>query len=1186
MTEQDVAEDRSALGRASALKVRSELEEMLVANILGPESGPSEALPTQFAVRDYYLVGMLAPKQVPPDPGELDESGETGLAQGEESEAEPLVPAAPMLFPSSLGMTFAVDGACTQIRLSASWGRYERERRDDEEDERKRSVWARSPAGGERLLDLAEGTFELEPPDASQPGVKLRGRVRQNADDWVVTVFLVNDQIEPKQDRDEAWLFQVELQADDLKGGAVFRQRRPEVAIDESPETQALDMAYRSHVEFVMGHGTGVHAEVDPGDPRRARAVKTVAVPVYEVPRTDAPTASDVSDLEDVVLDMRVLAETASAELPGVLEPLVVGYRKWIEQQRGRISDPTAMLDGYEATAGQVLDACEHMTGRIEAGIEIMRADESVADAFRFANRAMWLQRVHTDAAELRRKDPSLSPDDALGASDRAERRSWRPFQLAFLLVNLPSLADPKHVERGAAPNGLVDLLWFPTGGGKTEAYLGLTAFTLAMRRLQGIVGIHDGSDGVGVLMRYTLRLLTVQQFQRAAALICACERIRGDAAAEGDDRWGAVPFRLGLWVGYHVTPGKGDEAAKAIDAARGAAWHSTGASPVQIKSCPWCGSPVDIARDAERDAVRKRTLVYCGDPLGRCEFSRRKAPGEGLPMLTVDDEIYRFPPSMVIATADKFAQMPWQGPTRALFGRVTHRCERHGYRHPDLDEELDERETHNKKGDHPAARTVPVDPLRPPDLIIQDELHLIAGPLGSVMGLYETAVDALCTWELDGVAVRPKVVASTATVRRAELQAYQVFERRLEVFPPPGLDASDSFFALQRGVTESPGRRYLGVCAPGRRIKAVEIRLYTALMGAAQKLFDRYGEAVDPWMTLVGYFGALRELAGMSRLVDDDVWTRLSQKAMLDRGLAQRFLRSKVELTSRIDSSEIPTILEQLMVPFVPGAGDDGGDGDGGKRRRRKRDEAPHPVDILLATNMLSVGVDIPRLGLMVVGGQPKSTAEYIQTTSRVGRSAEGPGLVVTALNWARPRDLSHYETFEHFHATFYRHVEAVTVTPFAPRALDRGLAGVLAAIVRQRDDATNANPAPQTIDLGAESAEAVDAIVRRAEEVTGRNSVGADVRTALAAKLDVWKQRQATGGSVLGYRERKDGKTVGLLSRPGSGRWSPWTVPNSLREVEPGVNLLLVDGPEPQQPEFVFPAPDGDATTETTTP
>lgn len=1173
-------------------EIRDQLAQSLVANLLGPEGGDFEELVTDTAVHEYYLVGMLAPRRQRPDAdnfeGQQDELVVEGSAEPEEVAPDVGVPpgagstAGWRLFPSSLGMTFGVAGEASEVELRAEWGHYERVRVETGTEESKRG-WRRTPAGGTCALPLVEGSFGPLVPDLTYGEVILRGEIHRMGDQWVVTAFMVNDQEEQRARRDEFWLFQARLSVQDGEGRAVFR--RPHLNSSAGPtsagqeEQRALEMGFRRQVEFAVGHGTGVHAELDSADCRRAVRVTTTAIPDAEVPRTDPPSASDFPALGDVELDMAVLAKASDQELAQRLRPLVVAYRSWIVEQRARISNPSAFLSGLEEVAAATLDRAEEAARRIEAGIDLLDAakegyDPQAAQAFRFANEAMWLQRIHTLAATRRRADPETDLEGVLAEVDQPQARTWYPFQAAFVLLNLPSLANPGHPERGPGAQGLVDLLWFPTGGGKTEAYLGLTAFVLAMRRLQGTVGGYDGGEGVGVLMRYTLRLLTVQQFQRAAALLCACEQLRTDRASRGDHRLGERPFRLGLWVGQAVTPTTGSQAAKAIEEARGISAYGRQSNPVQLTSCPWCGAPVSVSKDADFDPIRRRTLLYCGDPLGRCPFTRRQAPGEGLPVLTVDDEIYRLVPGMVIATADKFAQLPWQGPARALFGRVDRRCERHGWRHPDLDQRDDERDSHPRRANHPAARTVEAGPLRPPDLIIQDELHLIAGPLGSLMGLYETAVDALSSWELDGHQIRPKVVASTATVRRAEDQAYQVFWRRLDIFPPPGLDAADSFFAVQRDPASVPGRRYLGVCAPGRRMKAVEIRIYVALLGAAQALFERYGEAADPWMTLVGYFSALRELAGMRRLVDDDVSTRLAQAPAGRPGQARRLLyQDRIrELTSRMASSDIPEVLEQLSVQFHPVEGSSGPEGSTRAQRTRGWQR---PVDVLLATNMISVGVDVPRLGLMVVGGQPKATAEYIQATSRVGRSPRGPGLVVTVLNWARPRDLSYYETFEHFHATLARHVEALSVTPFASRALDRGLTAVAMSLVRHRDDSTNPNPAPETLSPHVVGQEAITALRARAEAVTSRSAVGDEVARALKSRLDAWLQQQKRPGMVLGYRDRKDGKTVGLLQAPGETRWNMWTCPTSLREVEAGINLLLTDGPSPsvrEGPEYEF--------------
>jgi hypothetical protein len=395
----------------------------------------------------------------------------------------------------------------------------------------------------------------------------------------------------------------------------------------------------------------------------------------------------------------------------------------------------------------------------------------------------------------------------------------------------------------------------------------------------------------------------------------------------------------------------------------------------------------------------------------------------------------------------------------------------------------------------------------------------------------------------VDGKAVRPKLVASTATIRRAGDQVYAVFWRRVRVFPPPVLDLDNSFFAVQRSLDDAPGRRYVGICARGLRLKSAEVRVFSTVLAAAQKIYERYGIAADPWMTLVGYFNALRELGGMRRLVEDEVASRLRRADR--RGLANRKFLEVTELTSRIGSTDIPDILDQMSVPHDPA----------------REKGSNRPIDVVLATNMISVGVDVSRLGLMVVVGQPKATAEYIQATSRVGRETWGPGLVFTIYNWARPRDLSHYESFEHYHATFYRHVEALSVTPFAPRALDRGLSAILAAMVRDEHLQWNPEAAAAIVDVTAAGVRVeIDAIIKRAAEVTGDATLEADLRLLAGRRLDEWAKKQKRPGARLVYREEK-GNAIPLLEMPTGFDWQLWTAPMSLRDVEPSVNLVLRD-------------------------
>jgi hypothetical protein len=1157
--------DQPVLAAPTPQRIRDELAELVVTDLLGPIGGETEELPGNPT--DHYIIGRLAPGgavsdgEVTPaghaiEPDELDEGPVAAIPDAEEGDRDPDAPNVPSLQPSALGLTVRVDGSVDALRVHCSWARYEPGPSQDPEQAGR--VWHRRPFSGPVTVKLLEeGPIKAKPVLREEfPRVVVRGRARRHDGDWLVSLFLVNGQKDEGRSGTRNWLFQARLTVGGAPGTTPFLPRRatdrPGGDTADRAERRSLAMAYRFHPEFAVGHGTGVHVVSDPDDPLRAVEISTVAAPSYEVPHTDVPDPhseqdADLSDLRDLVLDMKELCEKDSpAALQGALRPLVEGYRSWIARAQERTADPSARLDGYGEEARRALEHAEEAAERIEEGIALL-AEPAAFDAFRFANRAMWLQRVHTLAAAARRRDPDLPLDAAVEAEDVPKNRSWRPFQLAFILLGLPSLADPSHPDRTDDDQALADLLWFPTGGGKTEAYLGLTAFTLAIRRRRPGLGGLDAEHGVAVLMRYTLRLLTIQQFQRATALICACETIR----RQEPNRWGTDPFRIGLWVGGGVTPNTTEQAdtwLKDRRKDRGRGFRGRTGSPHQLTSCPWCGTRLDAGRDITVDPVLRRTFITCPDifhcPFGEGAFGATAPDERGLPVLVVDEEIYRLPPSLVIATVDKFAQLPWRGETQTLFGQVARRCTRHGYVTADAADSEWERSSHPAHGNHPAARTVDAPRVRPPDLIVQDELHLISGPLGSLVGLYEAAIDRLATWDIEpGRTVRPKIIASTATVRRAHRQINDLFKRRTAVFPPPGLDADDNFFARRRPTSVKPGRRYVGICAQGVRTKSVAIRVYVAQLAAAQLLHDRYGrsEITDPYMTLVGYFNSLRDLGGMRRLVEDDISTRLTRTDR--RGLARRHADNVAELTSRMSSDAIPGILEKLELTFTD-----------------RPKGAPRPIDVLLATNMIAVGVDVSRLGVMIVNNQPKSTAEYIQATSRVGR--RDPGLVFTVLNWARPRDLSHYETFESFHASVYQHVEALSVTPFADRAVDRGLTGVLASLVRDLKQEYNANRGAQFFDTRGELADhVVRYLQRRAEGVTDDQRVGNEVRNRLDQRLDYWEQRRKAPGAVLGYRTaRRQGDVTPLLREPDGTRWQLMTCPTSLREVEPPVRLLFL--------------------------
>ncbi|RCV58157.1 DISARM system helicase DrmA [Marinitenerispora sediminis] len=1173
--------------------VRAELEELVIADLYGPIGGDEHEEFSGERPTDRYILGRLAPNGAVVRPDDQDSYAESGVdhlsnpgVDPDPADTEPEAPAVPSLSCSAHGFTAYVAKGTERLRVRASWARYVEAKPDDGSGRAR--VRRREPRSGETVIELREGEIRpryLDPDPDIRKHVAVRGRVRALDDHLLVTLFLVNAQRGEEREW-RKWIFQAELEATAIDGQAPVFVPRPHNfsggdELDQIEQSR-LAMNYRLTREFAVGHSTAVDVTTADGDPTRAVRVRTAAVPRYELPATDVPSAKDDPDLPelaDLTLDMRVLADLPATQVRSRLGPLVTGYRAWIDRERGRRSAPD--LVEFRDEADRNLAEATHAADRIAAAVDLLVEDAAALRAFRFANEAMYRQRVQSLVATKRDGTGDRAVADLVADLDRPKNRSWRPFQLAFLLLNLPALTDPAHSER--SPTGaelpVADLLWFPTGGGKTEAYLGLTAYTFAIRRLQGEVSGLSGHSGVAVLMRYTLRLLTIQQFQRAAALVCACEVIR----RADEQTWGRVPFRIGLWVGSRVTPNRTDEAERWVKAKRnpesGSVNRADG-SPHQLVKCPWCGAKIAAERDIEVDAVARRTRIICPDL--ECAFTTFSSGGEGLPVIVVDEEIYRLVPSLVIGTVDKFAQLTWMGETRALFGRVDRVCERHGYLTGELQARAcDGASQHKAVGAHSSARVRQAAELRPPDLIIQDELHLISGPLGSLVGLYETAVDRLAAWELhatqDGatpVRVRPKIIASTATVRRASRQIMQLYARDTKIFPPSGLDAGDSFFARQRRPEKQFGRRYVGICAHGVRVKSAQIRLYVAILAAAQKLHEKYGASpvTDPYMTLVGYFTNLRDLGGMRRLVEDDVTARL--RLADRRGLARRPDPVLQELTSRLSSDEIPEVLERLAVDFV-------GDPNDGNRAARRRARASGtdrkwPLDVLLATNMIAVGVDVSRLGVMAVSNQPKSAAEYIQATSRVGR--DSPGLVFTLYNWARPRDLSHYERFTDFHATMYRHVEALSVTPFAARAVDRGIMGLLVALVRNLNPGLNANETAYKFDRTSATADhVVNEIWRRASVVTGDRRSTAQVADQLNHRLDIWEARRKKPGVRLVYREpHRNTDAHPLLGQPDGGRWQPTTCPTSLREVEPGIRLILDprrDLGDDEAPPFVPP-------------
>lgn len=1017
--------------------VRHQLVETLRVDLIGPTN--DHAFATELLPEPptrWYLTGFLTPTTAEfaqrfdeTSTEEIDSPAEPGGLDDDDAPEKPA--ARRSLLPSSMGLSVLVPDGVTELDTHIEWGDYEFEdpqgggepaAGDDEEKGAGEGPGAGEPAGedavdaetagkttkkGWRRHPCARNVRVPLPKPGDKPGfidvpdsrglrlvvtVRDAGVAKLPAGTRAVSVFVVNFR-QPTEPAYRAFVFQVRLS---LVCGPGFVPRpdpRGSEVTDEWDQ-RVSDLQYRDVYEYAVGHGVSAEEIETDG---KCHEAQSTWIPSAEVERV-AP-----AKIADAELGMEALGSLASGdEAKAKLTPLVTHYREWIKTQEAVF----ATLSGTrEQTARDMLGEARTAANRIEAGIHLL-SEPDVLEAFTTANRAMARAARQRSAIQQ-----GIKPDEV-------DTPAWRPFQLAFLLMTIKGIAEPEHDERQA-----VDLLFFPTGGGKTEAYLGLAAFTLVIRRLR-----HPGiqSAGMSVLMRYTLRLLTLDQLGRAAALICALELERDANRA----RLGEWPFEIGLWVGQAATPNRmgrqGDKSAyreyTAYTKTMRFQKDDRQPSPIPIEECPWCGTK--FTRHSFRVHPNPKAptdlLVHCSEH--NCLFTGDRP----LPIVAVDEPLYRRLPCFVIATVDKFASLPWTGETGALFGKVD--CyDANGFYGP---------------CDSGKGVPLPEGSLPPPDLIIQDELHLISGPLGTIAGLYESAIGALSSREVDGKVIAPKTIASTATVRRADSQIRAIFGKfRTKVFPPPGPNRRDSFFAKTLSSTQSPARMYVGIAAQGRSLKVVMLRAALALLGAAQDAWERAGgknntqNPADPYMTVLGYFNSLRELGGSRRIIEDEVRTRLAEYGRRQRrDPRDELFRSRnigyevLELTSRVSTDKIAEAKRRLALPF----------------------HSDERVDVALATNMISVGLDIIRLGLMVVLGQPKTSSEYIQATSRVGRDESRPGLVVALLNIHKPRDRSHYERFTAFHDSFYRSVEATSVTPFSPRAMDRALAATLVALCR----------------------------------------------------------------------------------------------------------------------------------------
>lgn len=1021
---------------------RERILSRLVRDLIGPEEA-EEVLRSRPS--DVYLTGILWPKntflapeedeRLSVSPGEAEEEGEESAESGQATSV-------PLHRPSAAGVSFAArssrEAAVPRVQVRVAFGLYTPDLEDD------RTVWRRVMLEPQRVIfELTHGVQDVLL-TSGPSGLRLNLRAVPFEHGTLATVTLVNGATPAGKGRsalEEVTLFQVQLDVTAESGSQLIARPNRRAAVDDDDRSAAL--LYRHAREFAAGHTCSAHWD-EPAEPDAdtTPAVRTTWLPDALV-LSVSPLGHEVfRNLNTDRLDPLSADWLSQADASGLvagLGRLCDAYAHWLSLKE---QEARALPAVYGATAERHLHTIRSVLDRMRSGMKRLGDDPVAAGAFRLANLAMSTQARWNGNTALR----------------------WRPFQLGFVLLTFESCIDADHADRD-----IMDLLWFPTGGGKTEAYLALIAIVAFFRRLARAQ--PDTGAGVAVIMRYTLRLLTTQQFMRASAMICACEAIRRGAIAAPDARGlGEVPFSIGLWVGEGATP---NTRPMAFDSRT----DRTLPSPRQLLNCPACHGPLDYLQPDPGAAVG----VHCRN--SGCEMA-----GGPLPVWTVDEDVYEFRPTLLLGTVDKFAQIVRNPRTATLFGVATR---------------------------------------AQPQLIVQDELHLISGPLGTLSGLYESAIDLILS--ADGS--RPKIIGSTATIRRAPDQVLALFDRTTCQFPPPGLDAGDSGFAVTDRSPESPGRRYVGVSTTGRSAKFTLQAVSAALLQSAQGLSpaDR-----DPYWTLLAYFNSRRELGGALVLMQDDVNDSL-QLLAARRHEHARLPRAVEELTSRRTQQEVRSMLGQLSIH----AGDEGA------------------LDVVLATSMISVGVDIPRLGLMLVNGQPKTMSEYIQATSRVGRGRIS-GLVVPVLNAAKPRDRSHFETFRTSHSTLYREVEATSVTPFASRARDRALHAVLVAVIRHLTPGLLEKP--DLDDRRIESAEAL--ITRIAARAARVDPLEVNVEDELRERLRRWVRRRPRhywarpNESLL-----QSAEAAAARRASGRGIGQAWPTPNTMRGVEPATPYRLAE-------------------------
>jgi len=1122
--------------------MRDKLIVELIKELYGPREGPLEEI--RGNPFEEYITGVITANKsekkdlfIGPDSEMISHMGEDSFAEDDQSDEEALLytPSElnPIIKPKSFGISFMVQGKEPAFKICITWGRYKE----------KGNIWKREPHFFIKEIKMDESLKKIiiYEEENGKIFVYIR-KITQNDLQHNIIVYLLNGLDIKKSKFEKAaknCIFQPSIRIKMLNETKLIQ---PEI------NKNIIHFLYRKKPSLARGFMcSAIWKEIDYFKYLNGKIlwpdghyfseceeflecdVRSEFIPLYVDAAPLFVWDKKIQEKfgEPPELSAYKLSEMWEDDVDKFLSPFIKAYKKWIDENEEIIK--LLQKEVKEIELYQIIKKQKELLQRLEDGIKLLKEDENARLSFCFANRAIWLQNKWKK-----------------GKGDFI----WYPFQLAFIIMVLESLSNKDSKFRKK-----VDLLWIPTGGGKTEAYLAVMLFVMALRRRRAKLDENKSGGGTAVITRYTLRLLTIQQFRRTLRMVTAAEYLRIMKCKGKKQGWrptkcsinenliyGSMRFSIGMWVGGMVSPNH-----LRVDD-RGALYILQGnakeGEPAQVIRCPCCGAFISVPKsgipaqeklyliirsnektqdiknkilESERimssladvsvrehnsdyqtliltlgnrklsekevdqlweeikEIIDATTLslrasrpgyfglakepgrakelprdfeIYCPNP--ECKLNNKIDFIEGVPFnledneekladnlvkrkmelpfsnsrmpipaYTVDEQIYHKCPTIIVSTVDKIARLAFEPRAASIFGTVDKYNAYYGYYRNNL---LPEKTT-KKAAD--LSNAIEISAFKPPELVIQDELHLIEGPIGSMYGLYENAVEGLII-EAGGY---PKYIASTATIKDAEIQTKKLFARDLFQFPPFGVDIGDSFFIRYpeqcKGWDEKePGRIYMGVYAPGRGPLTPQIRIWTRLLKTCND--NKGNDYIKYFWTLVCYFNAIRELGGGRAIYREDIIERLKKISTDD----MRFLDPEkvVELSSRINSTDIPIILDELEA-----AGEK---------------ELNNNPDALFTTSMFGTGVDISHLSLMSVNGQPKTTSQYIQATGRVGRSHGA--LVIIFLRAGRARDLSHYEMFSSYHHRIHIEIEPSSVSPFSLGCLAKASGPVLVSFLR----------------------------------------------------------------------------------------------------------------------------------------